>query len=169
MSPNGNTDGRFPALAGPVCGAILAIEFVGIRNLLKTGRIKSWHGLCIETIAHRMSRSAGEAANGNDSALEMYCMKAAPVTTILGLILLSGALLAAASTRDAETGSRAKAEFERLDRDGDDRVSRGEAESNPGLATHFARFDGDSDGTLEWHEFLRHEELSASGSRDAAN
>jgi hypothetical protein len=98
------------------------------------------------------------------------CMKAAPVTTILGLILLSGALLAAASTRDADSaGSRAKAEFERLDRDGDDRISRREAESNPGLAVHFAKFDADSDGTLLWHEFLRHEELSASGSPKAAN
>lgn len=96
-------------------------------------------------------------------------MKAAPVTTTLGLILLSGALLAATATPTGDPESRTKAEFERLDRNGDDRISRREAQANPGLATHFAKFDRDSDGTLRWYEFLRHEELSASGSRNAAN
>ncbi|MDZ7787325.1 MAG: hypothetical protein U5K73_04080 [Halofilum sp. (in: g-proteobacteria)] len=96
-------------------------------------------------------------------------MKAARVTTTLGLILLSGALLAATATPTGDPEKRAKAEFERLDRDGDDRISRREAQSNPGLATHFAKFDRDSDDTLVWSEFLRHEELSASGIRNADN
>ncbi len=96
-------------------------------------------------------------------------MKAASVTTTLGLILISGALLAATATPTGDTESRAKAEFERLDRNGDDQISRREAESNPGLAAHFAKFDRDSDDTLAWSEFLRHEELSASGNRTADN
>lgn len=96
-------------------------------------------------------------------------MKTAPVTTTLGLILLSGALLAATATPNGDPESRTKAAFERLDRNGDDRISRREAASNPGLAAHFAKFDHDSDDTLMWSEFLRHEELSASGNRNAHN
>lgn len=97
-------------------------------------------------------------------------MKTAPVTTTLGLILLSGALLAATATPNGDPESRTKAAFERLDRNADDRISRREAASNPGLAApHFARFDHDSDDTLMRSEFLRHEELSASGNRNAHN
>ncbi len=96
-------------------------------------------------------------------------MNVARITTTLGLILLSGALLAATATPTGDTASQAKAEFERLDRNGDDRISRSEAESNAGLAAHFAKFDRDSDDTLVWSEFLRHEELSASGSRNTDN
>ncbi len=96
-------------------------------------------------------------------------MKAARITTTLGLILISGALLAATATPTGDLEKRAQAEFERLDRNDDDRISRREAESNPGLAAHFAKFDRDSDGTLVWSEFLRHEELSASGVRNAEN
>jgi|AntRauTorcE11897_2_1112592.scaffolds.fasta_scaffold09366_4 hypothetical protein len=96
-------------------------------------------------------------------------MKAARVTTTLGLILISGALLAATATPTGNPEKRAKAEFERLDRNGDDQVSRSEAGSYPGLASHFAKFDRDSDDTLEWSEFLRHEELNASGIRNADN
>lgn len=92
-------------------------------------------------------------------------MKAASATTTLGLILISGALLAATATPTADLEGRARAEFERLDRNDDDRVSRGEAQVDPGLAKHFARFDRDSDDILSWNEFLRHEELSASGVR----
>lgn len=96
-------------------------------------------------------------------------MKAASVTTTLGLILISGALLAATATPTGDLESRAKAEFERLDRNGDDRISHREAQPNPGLATHFAKFDRDSDDTLVWSEFLRHAEMSASGIRNADN
>lgn len=96
-------------------------------------------------------------------------MKAARITTTLGLILLSGALLAATATSTGDLESRAKVEFEHLDDNGDDRLSRGEAASNPGLATHFAKFDRDSDDTLVWSEFLRHEELSASRIPNADN
>lgn len=96
-------------------------------------------------------------------------MKAASATTTLGLILISGALLAATATPTSDLEGRARAEFERLDHNEDDRISRGEAQANPGLATHFAKFDRDSDGTLVWKEFLRHEELSASGSRTTGN
>lgn len=96
-------------------------------------------------------------------------MKAARITTTLGLILLSGALLAATATPTGDPAKRAKAEFERLDENGDDGISRREAESNPGLAAHFAKFDRDSDDILVFEEFLRHEELSASGSRTADN
>ncbi|WP_067563287.1 hypothetical protein [Halofilum ochraceum] len=96
-------------------------------------------------------------------------MKAASATTTLGLILISGALLAATATPTGDLESRARAEFERLDRNADDRISRREAQANPGLATHFAKFDRDSDDTLVWDEFLRHEELSASGVRTTNN
>lgn len=96
-------------------------------------------------------------------------MKAASATTTLGLILISGALLAATATPTGDPEGRARAEFERLDRNDDDRISRGEAQVNPGLATHFAKFDRDSDDTLVWNEFLRHEELSASGVRTTEN
>lgn len=96
-------------------------------------------------------------------------MKAASVTTTLGLILISGALLAATATPTGDPESQARAEFERLDRNDDDRISRREAEKNPGLASHFAKFDRDSDDTLVWSEFLRHEELSASGNRNTDN
>ncbi len=96
-------------------------------------------------------------------------MKAARITTTLGLILLSGALLAATATPTGDLERRAKAEFERLDGNDDDRISRREAESHPGLAAHFAKFDRDSDDTLVWSEFLLHEELSASGNRNTDN
>lgn len=96
-------------------------------------------------------------------------MKVARITTTLGLILLSGALLAATATPTDDPARRAEAGFERLDDNGDDRISRREAASNPGLAAHFARFDRDADDTLVFEEFLRHEELSASGSRTADN
>lgn len=96
-------------------------------------------------------------------------MKAASATTTLGLILISGALLAATATPTGDLEDRATAEFERLDRNDDDRISRLEAETNPGLAAHFAKFDRDSDDTLVWDEFLKHEELSASGVRNTDN
>ena len=92
-------------------------------------------------------------------------MKAASATTTLGLILISGALLAATATPTGDLESRARAEFERLDRNEDTRISREEAQVNPGLATHFSKFDRDSDDILIWSEFLRHEQLSASGVR----
>ncbi|MEF8834075.1 MAG: hypothetical protein V5A42_04355 [Halofilum sp. (in: g-proteobacteria)] len=96
-------------------------------------------------------------------------MKAASITTTLGLILISGALLTAMAKPSGDVRIRAKAEFERLDRDGDDRISRREAQSNPGLATHFTKFDRDFDDTLTWDEFIRHEEVNASGLRNADN
>lgn len=84
-------------------------------------------------------------------------MKTASVTTILGLILISGALLAATTTPTGHGDSRSRVAFERLDRDRDQRISREEAEANAGLATHFAKFDRDSDDTLSYTEFLRHD------------
>lgn len=98
-------------------------------------------------------------------------MKAASVTITLGLVLISGALLAATATSTDGNGieDRARAEFERLDQNDDHRISRREAEPNPGLATHFAKFDRDSDGILDWREFLQHESLNATGSRQSGN
>lgn len=91
-------------------------------------------------------------------------MRTAAVTTILGLILISGALLAATTRDKREPQDPAAVGFERLDRDGDGRISPREAEVNAGLATHFRKFDRDGDGTLDREEFLEHEGTIASGS-----
>lgn len=88
-------------------------------------------------------------------------MRAASVTTVLGLILISGALLAATTTPTGHGDGSSRAAFERLDRNGDQRIDRQEAEANAGLATHFAKFDRDSDDTLSFKEFLRHDDPGA--------
>ena len=91
-------------------------------------------------------------------------MRAATVTTILGLILISGALLAATATSTGDASDSAKGEFDRLDRNRDERIDRAEARTDARIAKQFAELDGDADGMLKWREFLRREEPVTSGS-----
>ncbi|MDZ7749867.1 MAG: EF-hand domain-containing protein [Halofilum sp. (in: g-proteobacteria)] len=84
-------------------------------------------------------------------------MKAAAISTILGLTLISGALLAETIGLDGRDGRAAAERFDAYDADGDGRVSRDEAgRMSAGLHTHFAKFDRDADGTLSRAEFRRH-------------
>lgn len=81
-------------------------------------------------------------------------MRPAAISIVLGLVLISGAMLAA--TTGADEGPRER--FEALDADGDTRVTQPEAEAIAGLARHFSKFDRDDDGALTWAEFRRHAE-----------
>lgn len=45
--------------------------------------------------------------------------------------------------------------FADLDRDGDSRISRQEADADPSLASEFSQIDVDSDGELSASEYLR--------------
>lgn len=83
-------------------------------------------------------------------------MKPAAISIVLGLVLISGALLAATADPGGEAEPRVR--FEALDADGDARITPREAEAVAGLARHFAKFDRDHDGTLTWAEFRRHAE-----------
>lgn len=80
-------------------------------------------------------------------------MKAASVCTVLGLALISGALLAATTGMTSEMPSRLEARFETLDGDGDGRVARSELDAAAGLRRHFGALDHDGDGALSWSEF----------------
>lgn len=81
-------------------------------------------------------------------------MRPAAISIVLGLVLISGAMLAAIT--GAGAGPRER--FEALDTDGDTRVTQPEAEAIAGLARHFSKFDRDDDGALTWAEFRRHAE-----------
>lgn len=84
-------------------------------------------------------------------------MKAASISTALGLGLLSVAVLAASTgfpggSRD-EVGDR----FAVIDRNADGFISPDEARrASAGLATHFDKFDRDRDGALSLREYRRH-------------
>lgn len=80
-------------------------------------------------------------------------MKAASVCTILGLTLISGALLAATTSVTNELPSRLEARFKALDGDGDGGIARGELDADAGLRQHFGALDHDGDGVLSWPEF----------------
>ncbi|MDX1610522.1 MAG: EF-hand domain-containing protein [Halofilum sp. (in: g-proteobacteria)] len=84
-------------------------------------------------------------------------MKGASISTILGLLLLSVAILAASTGFAGGQRDEVRDRFEVLDADGDGRVTPAEARrTNAGLATHFDKFDRDGDGTLSLGEFRRH-------------
>lgn len=83
-------------------------------------------------------------------------MKAASVCTVLGLTLISGALLAATTGMTSDRPSRLEARFETLDGDGDGRVVRSELDADSGLRQHFSALDHDGDGVLSWPEFRGH-------------
>lgn len=89
-------------------------------------------------------------------------MKPASISIVLGLALISGALLAA--TTGAGTDADPRTRFEALDADGDARITPPEAEAIAGLARHFTKFDRDHDGALTWAEFRRHAEARQVGS-----
>lgn len=89
-------------------------------------------------------------------------MKPASISIVLGLVLISGALLAATAGTGGEKSPRAR--FEALDVDGNARITPPEAEAIAGLARHFGKFDRDDDGTLTWSEFRRHAEAREAGS-----
>ncbi len=80
-------------------------------------------------------------------------MKAASVCTVLGLTLISGALLAATTGMTSGRPSHLEARFETLDGDGDGRIVRSELDADSGLRQHFSALDRDGDGTLSWPEF----------------
>lgn len=81
-------------------------------------------------------------------------MKPAAISIIVGLVLISGALLAATTGAGGDASARAR--FQALDADGDARITPREAEAIAGLATHFSKFDRDGDGALTWSEYRRH-------------
>lgn len=81
-------------------------------------------------------------------------MKAASLCTVLGLTLISGALLAATTGVTDSMPSRIEARFETLDADGDGRIAPQEADA--GLEQHFGAIDTDGDGVLSWREFRGH-------------
>ena len=90
-------------------------------------------------------------------------MKAASVSMILGLTLISGALLAQTVGLAGGQQAEVEAEFRAHDVDGDGAISRSEAKStNAGLHTHFSKFDRDADGTLTLEEFRLHAAPGAS-------
>ncbi|MEX0607387.1 MAG: hypothetical protein WD382_06905 [Halofilum sp. (in: g-proteobacteria)] len=83
-------------------------------------------------------------------------MKAASVCTVLGMTLISGALLAATTGVTGAMPSRIEARFEALDTDANGRIAPREAEADAGLAQHFGDIDRDGDGELSWREFRSH-------------
>jgi Ca2+-binding EF-hand superfamily protein len=91
-------------------------------------------------------------------------MRAATVTTLLGVGLMAGALLAAIATSSGETREADRSRFERLDRDGDAAIARHEAAADAQVATRFADADQDGDGKLDWSEYRRTEEHAVSDS-----
>jgi len=84
-------------------------------------------------------------------------MKPASISIVLGLALISGALLAATTN---QTNQRARDEFHGLDANGDAQISATEAKSFAGLAKNFSVFDRDNDGELSWKEFLQHARMT---------
>jgi len=91
-------------------------------------------------------------------------MRAATVTTLLGLGLMGGALFAAIATSGGDTRDPAQSRFERLGRDGDAAIARHEAAADARVATRFADADRDGDGKLQWREYLHTEEDAISDS-----
>lgn len=83
-------------------------------------------------------------------------MRAASVCTLLGLTLISGALLAATTGVTSAIPSRIEARFEALDANGDGEIASSEAKESAGLAQHFSELDRDGDGALSWPEFRGH-------------
>lgn len=83
-------------------------------------------------------------------------MKAASVCTILGLTLISGALLAATAGGTGETIAQVKSRFDRIDADENRRISPLEAMVSAGLSERFDKLDANGDGALSWPEFRRH-------------
>ena len=131
-------------------------------KMLKLNGKPVWHDTCIRKLGIGRLIPAVEKAR-KALKTEQYWMKTAAVTSILGLALISGALLAAATSRTGEPNDAAGVEFERLDRDGDGRISPREAEVNAGLSTHFRKFDRDGDGTLDREEFRSHVQPGSAG------
>ena len=84
-------------------------------------------------------------------------MKGASISTVLGLALLSVAVLAASAGLSGGPRDEARDRFAVIDRDGDGFISPLEArKASAGLATHFDKFDRDRDGALSWTEYRRH-------------
>lgn len=83
-------------------------------------------------------------------------MKPAAISIVLGLVLISGALLAVTAGTGEDANPRAR--FEALDADDNARITPPEAEAIAGLARHFGKFDRDDDGALTWSEYRRHAE-----------
>lgn len=83
-------------------------------------------------------------------------MKAASVCTILGMTLISGALLAATTGVGDSMPSRIEARFESLDSDSNGRIAPRELAADAGLAQHFDELDRDGNGVLSWREFRGH-------------
>jgi Ca2+-binding EF-hand superfamily protein len=91
-------------------------------------------------------------------------MRAASISMILGLTLMSGALLAETAGLSDARRTTVQAEFRAHDADGDGRITRAEARHrNAGLHTHFSKFDRDADGALSLEEFRRHAAPAAAG------
>ena len=80
-------------------------------------------------------------------------MKAASVCTVLGLTLISGALLAATTGVTGAIPGRIEARFNALDADGNGQIAPEEAKVSAGLSRHFASLDRDGNGILSWPEF----------------
>lgn len=79
-------------------------------------------------------------------------MKINPVTTLVGLVLISGVVVTAYATLPQAVPNP---EFSALDRNGDARLSPREAAVIAGLATHFPNLDRDGNGVLDREEFSR--------------
>ena len=84
-------------------------------------------------------------------------MKGALISTLLGLALLSVAVLAASTGLVGSGRDTVREAFAAIDGDGDGLISPAEARrASAGLATHFDKFDRDRDGALSLTEFRRH-------------
>lgn len=84
-------------------------------------------------------------------------MKGASISTLLGLVLLSVAILAATAGLAGGKRDEVRDAFTAIDRDADGFISPAEARRvSAGLATHFDKFDRDRDGALSLTEYRRH-------------
>lgn len=77
-------------------------------------------------------------------------MKAARVIFPTALLLAAGTVVAA--TQSDQGRQQGQSGFDKLDRNGDGMISRGEARAAPGLHDNFEQLDANADGVLSPEE-----------------
>jgi len=80
------------------------------------------------------------------------------LTTIAAALLSAAAIAQVPSpppTDSADPAGSPQATFESLDRNQDQRVSKGEAAADDGLSAQFAALDADADGYINKNEYMR--------------
>ncbi|MCO6442357.1 MAG: hypothetical protein J5I81_15070 [Nitrococcus mobilis] len=96
-------------------------------------------------------------------------MKAKWITALM-IAMFSGALAMSSAASAGGVGSSGTTEqwtgFNKLDQNGDGRISQQEADAQPMLAERFKRLDKNNDGHLDHGEFSRFEAMERGKHRD---